>query len=276
MGREHGYTRQIAFRCDEETEKWLIRASAGKGAAAGARNAIAWGLEHFRAELQGAESSIAARLRRIANEQNLIAAEVEQLERHCTVIGGSSGAGFLPEPSAELIAQVRQELRPGVIATGAGLLGYGEDLIGNEAVLTVDLANGELAMANTDAEEVKQPLDLPTLASLAGLCSRAVTAAQEQAAQGRSPRKAEPITHRGLGLTVWAAHPDDGHARIQLGGLEQRMHGLVLLQLVAELHALMARATAEQLQIRQGLEKLMAAPDSKAPALAWERSHGEG
>jgi len=200
----------------------------------------------------------------------------ERQRRAAAVIGSSSGAGFLQDPSAELIAQVRKELRPGVIATPTGFLAYGQDTVGNESVLTVDLANGELAMASTDAEEVKQPLDLPTLASVAGICSRAVTAAQEQATQGRSPRKAAPITHRGLGLTVWAAHPDDGHARIQLGGLEQRMHGLVLLQLVAELHALVARATAEQLQIRQGLEKLMAAPDTKAPALAWERSHGKG
>lgn len=200
----------------------------------------------------------------------------EQTQQRCAVIGTSSGAGFLPHPSAELIAQVRREGGPAVIASPTGCLAYGQDTVGNESVTTVDLANGELAMANTDGEEVKQPLDLPTLASLAGLCSRAVTAAQEQGAQGRSPRKAEPITHRGLGLTVWAAHPDDGHARIQLGGLEQRMHGLVLLQLVAELHALVARATAKQLQIRKGLEKLMAAPDTKAPALAWERSHGEG
>ncbi len=268
MPRRLEYTTQLGIRCNEDTVNRCRRAGGGKGETHGARILLEMGWQRFIGEV---EAGLPA-----SDRLRAIAAEVAQLERRCAVIGGSSGAGFLPEPSAELIAQIRKELRPGVIATGAGLLGYGEDLIGNEAVLTVDLANGELAMANTDAEEVKQPLDLPTLASVAGICSRAVTAAQEQAAQGRSPRKAEPITHRGLGLTVWAAHPDDGHARIQLGGLEQRMHGLVLLQLVAELHALVARATAEQLQIRQGLEKLMAAPDTKAPALAWERSHGEG
>lgn len=205
-----------------------------------------------------------------------IAAEVAQLEQERAVIGSSSGAGLLLAPSAELIAQVRKELCPGVIATPTGFLAYGQDPVGNESVLTVDLKVGEIAMANADGEEVKQPLDLPMTAALAGMVSLAVSAAQELGAQGRSPRKADPVTHRGLGLTVWAAHPDDGHARIQLGGLEQRMHGLVLLQLVAELHSLVARATAEQLEIRQGLEKLMATPDTKAPALSWSRSHGEG
>lgn len=204
-----------------------------------------------------------------------IAAEVAELEQERAVIATTSRAGFLPRPSAELIAQVRKDLRPAVIATPTGPLVWGQDTVGNESVLTVDLANSEIAMANADGEEVKAPLDLPTLTSLAVLVSGRIGAATELAAQGRSPRKAEPATHRGIALTVWPAHPDDGHARIKLGGLEQRMHGLVLHQLAAELHALVACAFAEQLEIRQGLEKLMAPPDTKAPALSWSRSHGD-
>ena len=263
-----GYTKQLGIRCDEETINRCIRAGAGRGEVAGARALMALGWPRFLEEV-AAGLPVADRLRAIA-------VEVEQLEQRPHAIATSSGAALLHAPTGERIAQLRKQARPGLIATPTGFLAYGQDTVGNESVLTVDQENGELGMANSDGEEVKQPLDLPTAASLAGMFSRAVTAAHEQAAQGRSPRKAEPITHRGLGLTVWAAHPDDGHARIQLGGLEQRIHGLVLLQLVAELHALVARATAEQLQIRQGLEQLMAAPDTKAPALAWERSHGEG
>lgn len=267
MPRRLEYKTQLGIRCNEDTINHCRRAGGGKGETYGARVLLEMGWRSFIGKV---EAGLPA-----SERLHAIAAEVAELEQRRAVTVTSSGAALLVEPSAELIAEVRRDLRPGVIATGNGLLAYGEDLVSNEAVLTVDLVNGELAMANADGEEVKSPLDLPTLTCIALIVSGRIGAATELDAQGRSPRKAEPVTHRGIGLTVWAAHPDDGHARIQLGGLEQRMHGLVLYQLAAELHSLVARATAEQLEIRQGLEQLMAAPDIKAPALAWERSHGE-
>ena len=64
----------------------------------------------------------------------------------------------------------------------------------------------------------------------------------------------------------------DGLAAIELAGTTIRLRGLTYLQLLAETTALLARTVAQSFADRQQLEGLLEQP---APAVSWERSHGE-
>lgn len=267
MPKETKYPHPIGLRVDSETRAWCRLVGGERGETHGARQLVAEGIKARAAEQQ--------RRAPLADRLEALVAELRERGRYSV---SGSGAALLSAPTTEAIDALRAA-GAGCIVTRSGLLVPGVTPAGADALLVLDLEAGQLAITATDGAEAVVELGeaLPAVGSLAALLSSVLTRAWETVAQGNTPAEAPPGRRTDWGLVVTAAHPSDGLARIELPGAALCMHSVQLLQFAAEVFGLLARRSAEQIEIRAGLEEAMGRPAADAPAVAlcWDRSHGE-
>lgn len=188
------------------------------------------------------------------------------------VISTPSGTGWMPKPTRDLILQFHDLMPEALLAMPGGVMAWGKGPGGDAASLVIDAQNGQIGLADAgNPENVMVPLEgLGDLAAIADTLAQAHHQARLASAKGK------PITSAvaecpGLQLRIRPADAE-GLAVVEVGGGAIRMHPLAYMQLLAEVHSLLARGIARSVEQRQGLEALM----PQRPVVAGERSHGEG
>jgi len=188
------------------------------------------------------------------------------------VSAGPSGAGWMPKPTPDLILQFHQLMPDALLAMPSGLMVWGQGPGGDECSLVIDSQNGQSGLADAGSlENVMVGIDgVGDLAAIADVLAQAHHRARLATAQGK-PITSVVATCPALSLRV---RPCDngGLAVIELAGASIRLHPLAFMQLLAEMHALLAREIAKSVDQRQSLEQLLPV----RPVVVGERSHGEG
>lgn len=267
MGQDPALTRLVSCRVSKADDAFLSQIGGGSSST-GIRKAIGIAKQANRTGGIGmAASSIGDVLRQVAAQLDADAAA-----RAADVTSTPSGAGWLPQPSPELIIGFHEAMPTAVLAMPTGLMGWGKGTGGDEASLVIDAANAQLGLADAgNHENVVVALEgLADLAAVVDTLARAHHQARLAAAKGKPIATAMAVCPA-LRLRV---RPDDGHglAVVELDGAEIRLHPLAFLQLMAEASSLLAREVARSVDQRHGLEVLL----QSRPVVAGARTHGEG
>jgi hypothetical protein len=221
--------------------------------------------------ISGATTHGAARLSQLLEQALPLAHGLEQVAA-ADVVAATSGAAWMPRPTAGLLLEFRR-LAPGsVLALPNGVLAFGADTAGADSVLAIDLAAGQFAITELgQAAEHAVPIEgAGAVAAVCDALSMAHHLARQAVAEGR-PLATAVAECPALQLRIHAAD-QQGQAVIEVAGSVIRLHPLAFMELLAECHCLLARTVAQSFADRQQLEGLLEQP---APAVSWERSHGE-
>jgi hypothetical protein len=267
MGQDPALTRLVSCRVSKADDAFLSQIGGGSSST-GIRKAIGIAKQANRTGGIGmAASSVGDVLRQVAAQ--LDAADAA---RAADVTSTPSGAGWLPQPSPELIIGFHEAMPTAVLAMPTGLMAWGKGPGGEECSLVVDAANGQLGLADAgNPTNVMVPLEgLADLAAIADALAQAHHLARLAAAQGK-PIISAVAKCPGLQLQIRPADAK-GMAVIEVAGAAIQMPPLVFLQLMAEASSLLAREVARSVDQRQSLEQLLPV----RPVLVGERSHGEG
>lgn len=266
MGQNPALTRLVSCRVSKADDAFLSQIGGGS-TTTGIRKAIGIAKQANRTGGIGmAASSLGDVLRQVAAQ--LDAADAA---RAADVTSTPSGAGWLPQPSPELIISFH-ELMPGaVLAMPTGLMAWGKGPGGDEASLVVDAQNGQLGLADAgNPENAMVPLEgLADLAAIADALAQAHHQARLAAAKDK-PISSAVAECPGLQLRIRPADAE-GLAVVEVSGAAIRLHPIAFMQLLAEVHALLAREIAKSVDQRQSLEQLLPV----RPVLIGKRSHGE-
>jgi hypothetical protein len=199
-----------------------------------------------------------------------LAALLEQIVP-ADVITTPSGAGWMPDPSADLILQFRRMAPGAVLAMPNGLMAWGIGESGSDCSLSIDVAADLVAICDLarDSDAVA-PLDgVAGVAALVDLLSQVHHLARLSAATG-TPVGGAMAACSAMRMRVKPVDAD-GLAVIELAGASIRLNALAFLQMQAEATALLSRLVAQSVSDRQQLEHLL-----QHRPIAGVRSHGEG
>lgn len=267
MGQNRALTKLVSCRVSKEDDDFL--ASIGGGSSStGIRKAIGIARQANRTGGIGlAAMSTGDVLRQIAAQ--IDAAEAASA---ADVISSPTGAGWLAKPNPETIVEFHELMPAALLAMPGGVMAWGKGPGGDECSLVIDAQNGQLGLADAgNPENVMVPLEgLGDLAAVVDTFAQAHHQARLAAAQGK-PITSAVAECRDLQLRIRPAD-GEGLAVIELAGASIRLHPLAFMQLLAEVHSLLAREIARSVDERQGLEQLL----QTRPVVAGARSHGEG
>jgi len=187
------------------------------------------------------------------------------------VITTPSGAGFMANPSADLILQFRRMAPGTVLAMPNGLMVWGIGESGSDCSLSIDVAADMVAICDVARDtDAITPLDgVAGVAALVDLLSQVHHLARLSAATG-TPVGGAMAACSAMQMRIKPVDAD-GLAVIELAGATIRLHGLAFLQMQAEVTALLSRLVAQSVSDRQQLEQLL-----QPSPIAGVRSHGEG
>lgn len=260
-------TELVSTRATAEDRDFLVELGAGSPSR-GMRRAI-----RLVRQLQqtGSTAQPDARLSQLL-EQALKLAHGLEAAADADVSSSPSGAGWMPNPTADLILQFHQLMPGALLAMPQGLMVWGKGQGDAEAGLSIDLGQGLVTITDLARDEdAGVAIDgTADLAAIADTLAQGHHQARLAAAKGK-PIASAVAECPALRLRV---RPDDGHglAVIELAGAVIHLHPLAYLQLVAEASSLLAREVARSVDQRHGLEQLL----QTRPVVAGARSHGEG
>nr|pir hypothetical protein A - Synechococcus sp. (strain PCC 7942) plasmid pUH24 [Synechococcus sp.]AAB21870.1 unknown [Synechococcus elongatus PCC 7942 = FACHB-805] len=174
----------------------------------------------------------------------------------------SAGGLRLTSDDPEMMGWAMASIDTGAIVQTRSLAIAGRDSQGQTAFLVIDCERGEFGVV-TVASERAVPADLPRLAAIAEVIGASVAASRRLAGTDRSD---EPVRSSigSIGLEVQTS--GQGGAWLRLDGLEIRLGGLLMLQLLTELHGLIVRETHRSLETRNELEKAIVPPKPSTSA----------
>lgn len=265
MGTEEPLT-VVTARVTATESQWAKDLGSGN-ASAGIRRAIR---AAHQLQETGTTAQPDARLSQLL-EQALKLAHGLEAAAAADVTSTPSGAGWMPNPTGALILQFHQLMPGALLAMPQGLMVWGKGQGDAEAGLSIDLAQGLVAITDLARDEdVEVSIDgTADLAAVVDTLAEAHHQARLAAAKGEAISTAVAECPA-LRLRV---RPDNGHglAVVEVAGASIRLHGLAFLQLMAEASSLLARSVARSVDRRHGLEQLL-----KPVPLAGSRSHGEG
>ncbi|MCP9905497.1 hypothetical protein KBY85_15335 [Cyanobium sp. BA5m-10] len=221
--------------------------------------------------ISGATTHGAARLSQLLEQALPLAHGLEQVAA-ADVVAATSGAAWMPRPTAGLLLEFRR-LAPGsVLALPHGVLAFGTDPAGADSVLAIDLEAGQFAVTAL-GQAAEHAVQIDGAGAVAAICDAMATAhhlARLAVVEGR-PISTAVAECPALKLRIHAAD-QQGQAVIEVAGSVIQLHPLGFLELMAECHCLLARTVAQSFADRQQLEGLLEQP---SPAVSWQRTHGE-